>query len=89
MAKSFRQMVQEAQDLVPGVSAQEAQKLLEANPEALLLEVRDPSEIPEDQRAPGSLNISLGQLPIKADLEVPEERREPRLQDRSGLVITT
>ena len=89
MAKSFREMVQDAKALVPGISPAEARKLLEANPEALLLEVRDPSEVPEDQVAPGSINISLGQLPIKADLEVPGERREPRLEDRSRLVITT
>ena len=89
MAKSFRQMVQEAQSLVPKISPSEAQKLLAANPDALLLDVRDASEVPEDQVAPGSINISLGQLPIKADLEVPEERREPLLQDRSRLVITT
>ena len=89
MAKSFRQMVQGAQSQVPGISASEAQRLLAANPDALLLEVRDASEVPEDQVAPGSINISLGQLPIKADLEVPEEHREPRLQDRSRLIITT
>ena len=89
MAKSFRQMVQEAQSLVPKISPSEAQELLAANPDAILLDVRDASEVPEDQVAPGSINISLGQLPIKADLEVPEERREPRLQDRSRLIITT
>jgi rhodanese-related sulfurtransferase len=35
------------------------------------------------------VNISLGSLPIRADLEVPEERRDIRLADRSRQVITT
>ena len=31
----------------------------------------------------------LSTMPIRADLEVPEQRRDPRLQDRSRQVITT
>ncbi len=45
--------------------------------------------IPDDEKAPNMVNISLGTLPIRADLEVPEERRDPRVQDRSRQVITT
>ena len=45
--------------------------------------------IPADEKAPNAVNISLGTLPIRADSEVPEERRDPRLQDRSRQVITT
>jgi rhodanese-related sulfurtransferase len=35
------------------------------------------------------LNISLGMLPVRADLELPEEKRDARLQDRSRQIITT
>jgi rhodanese-related sulfurtransferase len=31
----------------------------------------------------------LGNLPIRADLELPEEWRDSRLQDRSRQIITT
>ena len=89
MAKTFRQMVQEAKGEVPGVSPVEAQRRLQDDPDALLLEVRDAGNIPVDERAPNMMNISLGTLPIRADLEVPEDRRDPRLQDRSLQVITT
>ncbi len=34
-------------------------------------------------------NISLGMLPVRADLELPEEKRDARLQDRSRQIITT
>ncbi len=89
MAKTFMQMVQEAKAAVPGVSPIEAQRLFQENPDALLLEVRDAESIPADQKAPNMVNISLGSLPIRADLEVPEERRDIRLADRSRQVITT
>ena len=89
MAKTFMQMVQEAKAQVPGVSPLEAQRRFEEDPDALLLEVRDAGDIPVDQKAPEMVNISLGTLPIRADLEVPEQRRDPRLQDRSRQVITT
>ena len=39
--------------------------------------------------APGGVNISLGMLPVKADQELPEEWRDPRLQDRSRQLIIT
>mgnify|MGYP001254504727 CR=1 FL=1 len=89
MAKTFMQMVQEAKAAVPGVRPVDAQRLFQENPDALLLEVRDAENIPADQKAPNMVNISLGSLPIRADLEVPEERRDIRLADRSRQVITT
>ena len=89
MAKTFMQMVQEAKATVPGVEPLEAQRQFQENPEALLLEVRDAENISGDQRAPNMVNISLGSLPIRADLEVAEERRDIRLADRSRQVITT
>ena len=89
MAKTFMQMVQEAKAEVPGVGPLEAQRRFQDDPDALLLEVRDADNIPSDEKAPNMVNISLGTLPIRADLEVPEERRDTRLADRSRQVITT
>jgi rhodanese-related sulfurtransferase len=89
MAKTFMQMVQEAKAEVPGVSPVEAQRRFLEDPDALLLEVRDAGNIPVDEKAPNAVNVSLGTLPIRADLEVPEERRDLRLQDRSRQVVTT
>ncbi len=83
MAKTFMQMVQEAKAEVPGVGPVEAQRRFREDPDALLLEVRDPDNIPVDEKAPDMVNISLGTLPIRADLEVPEERRDPRFGRRN------
>ena len=88
MAMSFMQMVEEAMAQVEGISAEEAQQRLQQDPNALLVDVRDAADIPSTGLATGGLNISLGMLPVRADLELPEDWREPRLQDRSLPVIT-
>ena len=89
MAKSWMDMVTEAKSQVTGVTAEEAHQSLQDNQEAILIEVRDAASVPETDRAPEVVMISLGTLPIRADLEVPEPLREPRLQDRSRQVIVT
>ena len=89
MAKTFMQMVQAAKAEVPGVNPVDAQKRLQEDPNALLLEVRDAVNIPGAEKAPNMVNVSLGTLPIRADLEVPEQARDARLQDRSRQIITT
>ncbi len=89
MAKSWMDMVTEAKAEVAGITPTEAHQSLQDNQEAILIEVRDAASVPEHDRAPDVLMISLGTLPIRADLEVPEQLRDPRLQDRSRQVITT
>jgi rhodanese-related sulfurtransferase len=89
MAMSFKQMAQQAMAEVDGISADDAHKLLQDDANALLIDVRDAADIPESGVPAGGANISLGMLPVRADLEVPEEWRDPRLQDRSRPIITT
>ena len=88
MAKTFAQMAEEAMAQVQGISADEAYQRLKRDSNALLVDVRDAAEIPSTGLAPGGVNISLGSLPFKADLEVAEEWRDSRLQDRSRQIIT-
>jgi len=89
MSLSFMQIVEAAVANVEGISPADAQKRLEQDPDALLVDVRDAGDIPSTGLVSGGMNISLGMLPIKADLELPEDWREPGLQDRSRQVITT
>jgi rhodanese-related sulfurtransferase len=88
MAMSFMQIAEEAMAQVEGISAAEVQQRMKQDPNALLVDVRDAADIPSTGLATGGLNISLGMLPVRADLELPEGLREPRLQDRSLPVIT-
>ena len=89
MAKSWTDMVNEAKSVVIGVSPEEARQRLQNDTDALLIEVRDADSVPMEDRAPEELMISLGSLPMRADLEIAERLRDKRLEDRSRQVITT
>jgi rhodanese-related sulfurtransferase len=89
MAKTFMQMVDEAKAEVPSVSAQEAQQQMQQDAKTVLVDVRDADEIRQAGALPGALNISLGMLPVRADQQLPEQFRNPKLQDRSRPVITS
>ena len=83
------QMAEEAMAQVEGISAIEVQQRLEQDSNTLLVDVRDAADISSTGLATGASNISLGMLPVKADLELPEEWRDAGLQDRSRPVIIT
>jgi rhodanese-related sulfurtransferase len=89
MAKTFRQMVSEAREQVEVLSPQEAQQRIQENPSTLVIDVREPGDIAGTGTIPGAVNVPLGVLPLKADTELPENLRDPRLQDRSTPVVTT
>ena len=87
MAKTFRQMVAEAQAEVPVITPAEAKQRMEQDPDTMVIDVRDAGARAGTGVIPGSTNISLGTLPIKADQEL--DARDPRLQDRSRPIIMT
>jgi rhodanese-related sulfurtransferase len=88
VTKSFMQMVGEAQQAVPAVSADEARRRMDEAPDTLVIDVRDESSIRASGMIPGAAAISAGSLLYKADNEVPEEWRDARLADRSRPIIT-
>lgn len=89
MAKTFMQMANEAMAKADVISAKEALKQLEEDPNALLVDVRDESEVEVTGMGIGALIAPGRSLAWKADLEFDEEYREPKLQDRSRRIITT
>ena len=89
MALTFMQMVQKAKENVPGLSAAEAKKRIEEDPNTLVIDVQDAADAGACGLIPSSVNISLGMLPIRADLELPKELRDERLADRARPIITT
>jgi rhodanese-related sulfurtransferase len=75
---------------VPVISPEEAHRRMEEDPRTLVIDPRDAAEIPLTTGIiPGAMNISYGALTYMADNEVPQEWREPELQDRSRPIITT
>jgi rhodanese-related sulfurtransferase len=89
MAVTFMQMAEEAMSAVNGAAPDEVRQKLDEDSEALIVDVRDAAEVPSTGLAVRGVNISLGNLPVKADLELPEDWRDSRLQDRARQVITT
>jgi rhodanese-related sulfurtransferase len=89
MAKTLNQMVADALEAVPTVPPTETYQRLQHDPYTLVVDVRDPADIPATGIIPGAINVPLGSLTYKADDEVPEEWRDPQLQDRSRPIITT
>ncbi len=89
MAKTFAQMAAEAMAKVSTMSPGEAQDLLPHDSQALLIGVRDAADIPVAGIVPGGINVSSGMLPVRADLELPEEFRGSCLADRSRQIIAT
>jgi rhodanese-related sulfurtransferase len=89
MAKSFKQLTQEAMAVTEGITPAEVQKRLRDDSTALLVDVRDAADLPNPGKVAGAVNISLGMLPVKEDTELPEQVRDARLQDRTRQIITT
>ena len=89
MAKTFMQMVAEAREGIPLISPEEARQALQADPATLVIEVRDARDIAATGLIPGSAKISAGMLALRADREMPEALRDPRIQDRDRPIITT
>lgn len=89
MAVTFKEMVAQARANVPGVSSAEAREKIKAHPETFIIDVQDAKDAGACGLIPSSVNISLGMLPIRADLELPEHLREPRLADRNRPVLVT
>ena len=89
MAKTFKQMVEEGRAGMPMVSPQEAQRRMQEESNTLMVDVRDAQDLAGTGIIPGAVNVSLGTLPLRADQELPENFRNPELQDRDRPIITT
>ncbi|MEA2594388.1 MAG: hypothetical protein QOF01_857 [Thermomicrobiales bacterium] len=88
MAKTVMQMVGEAVAEVPGIGPEEARRRQQADPNTLIVDVRDLANRRASGMVEGAIAVSSGTLPFVADTEVPEEWRDPRPQDRARPLIT-
>ncbi len=89
MGKTFMQLADEAMAKASTVSVEEALQILKQDSNALLVDVRDESEVQATGIGIGAINAPGRSLAWKADLEIDEEYREPELQDRSRRIVTT
>ncbi|WP_209121080.1 rhodanese-like domain-containing protein [Alkalihalobacillus sp. BA299] len=89
MALTFKQMLAEAREHVSGISSADAKEKIKEDPNTLVIDVQDAADAGACGLIPSSMNISLGMLPIRADLELPEHLRAPELADRNRPVLVT
>ena len=89
MALTFGKLLEEARSNVKGISSIEAKKQIEEKPNTYVIDVQDATDAGACGLIHSSVNISLGMLPIRADLELPEELRNAELADRNRPVLVT
>ena len=83
---SFSEMVEAARPNVREVSAAEAKEMVEADADALVLDVREPHEW-DMGHIPNAVLVPLGQLDLVADPSGP--RPNPDLTERTAKLIVT
>lgn len=87
MAETYAQMEERAISQADAVTANEALKILEADPDALLVDVRDESEVAATGLGVRAITAPGRSVAWMADLE--SEYRSQELQDRSRRILTT
>ncbi len=89
MSTNFTEAVQNAQEGIELLSAQEAKSALDSNPETLILDVRDEGDLSLTGIINGTENVSMGTLYFKADHSMPAEYQAKCLADKNRPIITT
>jgi rhodanese-related sulfurtransferase len=70
MTLSVKQLMAAANEAVPKISVDEARKLL-SKENALLVDVRDGTELAKSGKLKGATHVSRGMIEFKADAETP------------------
>ena len=77
MPSNVKEMLAAANAAVPKITPDEAKRLI-ADQNALVLDVRDASEVQASGKIMGALNISRGMLEFRADADTPYHNPELR-----------
>lgn len=89
MAQNFAETVAESRAGIPVLDVAQAKAALDANPDTLVLDVRDAEHLNITGIIPGSANVSMGTLFYSADHAMPPEYRADCLADKDRPIITT
>jgi rhodanese-related sulfurtransferase len=74
---------------VPTIQPADAYHRLQAEPDLLVIDVRDAADIAVTGTLPGAVNISYGALTYQADHTLPQEWQSPHLSDYDRPIIIT
>ena len=89
MTINFGDRVKAGQENATVLDTSAAKAALDASGKALIIDVRDPSDLADTGVIPGSVNISLGSLFYKADQNMPEGVKDERLADKEQQIFVT
>ena len=89
MAKTFSELVQNAQTGIPLVEPKELHQRLRHEPNLLVLDIRDAGDLNLTGIIEGSENVSMGTLYFRADHTQPTEVQAPCLADKDRPIVTT
>ncbi len=89
MSKTFLQLADEAMAQASAISPQDALRELQQDTNALLIDVRDESEVQVTGIGIGAINAPGRSLAWKADQEFDKRYCEQELADRKRRIITT
>jgi rhodanese-related sulfurtransferase len=84
MATSVKQLVEAANAVVPRVTAAQAQELI-ATGDALVVDVREASEVRQSGKVAGAAHIPRGMVEFVADPESPYH--DPRLEKGKTVIV--
>lgn len=84
MPKTARDMVAEANAVVPAITPAEAKALL-GDPNTVVVDVRDAPEVATSGKVKGALNISRGMIEFRADPSSPA--REAKLSPEKTVIV--
>lgn len=83
MPASVKQLLNEANEAVPRIGADEARRLIEEG--ALLVDVRDGTEVAATGLIDGAVNISRGMIEFRADQDHPYH--DPEFQTDRPMIL--
>ena len=89
MAGNFSDTVKQAQEGIELLNAQAAKAALDADPNTLVLDVRDAGDLNLTGIINGSENVSMGTLYFRADHNQPADYQAPCLANKDRPIITT
>jgi rhodanese-related sulfurtransferase len=89
MAKTFSELVQDAQTGIPLLKPAELHRRLQAEPSTLVLDIRDAGDLNLTGIIEGSENVSMGTLYFRADHTLSSEVQAPCLADKNRPIVTT
>ena len=89
MKKTFNDFVEESREELEIIDSKTLDNLIKEEEDLVILDVNDKEEVEQRGKVKGAVNVSLGTLYYKADENVPENFKDPRIQDRNKKVVVT